>query len=419
MRDMSAGKLIELRSEWILLLGCTLGVAIGPAALPFYTAGIFVTSLRGEFGWSLSQISLGSLIATLTVALCAPFIGTAVDRYGVRLAVGFGLTALSAGFIALGSMSGNFEYYIVIIILMAAFGLSSSPMSFTRAINEKFHAARGLALGITLSGTGITAFFAPPIIAAIIADHGWRMGYLTMAAIVVVFIPVVLLLIRPRRTVGDAPISGASLPRSDIVSTPFPRWGTIFRDPVFLRLFGAFFILALGVSGFVLHMVPMLDGFGMSPSESASIQARLGIAVVAGRLIIGYLADEFFAPRVAAVSLCFTLGGLVALAIIGPDVAALSAFAIGFALGAEVDLIGYLTMRYFGLAIYGRLYGALYGAFIIGTGLSPLVIARLQLMGNDYTPAIWACAIFVAIAILLLATAPRFPEEDQARIFAR
>jgi len=149
----------------------------------------------------------------------------------------------------------------------------------------------------------------------------------------------------------------------------------------------------------------------MSPSDAAGIQAVLGISVVAGRLIIGFLVDEFFAPRVAAMSLCITLTGIIALAIMGPDVATLAAFAIGFALGAEVDLIGYLTMRYFGLAMYGRLYGALYGAFVVGTGFSPLIIARLQIIGSDYTPAIWACAAFVAIAILLLAMAPRFPKE--------
>lgn len=408
MGEVSVSKFGELRREWVLLLGCTLGVAVGPAALPFYTAGIFVNSLNGEFNWSLSQISIGSLVATLTVALCAPFVGSAVDRFGVRLAAGFGLTFLSLGFMALGSMSGGFEYYIVILILMAAFGLSSSPISFTRAINEKFHAARGLALGITLSGTGITAYFAPPIIAAIIADHGWRTGYFTMAAIVAIFIPIVLLLVRTSKVSHAAPHEIFSTP-SNTLATPHLSWGVIFRTPIFLRLFAAFFVLALGISGFVLHLVPMLSGFGMPPLEAAGIQAILGISVVAGRLIIGFLVDEFFAPRVAAVSLCITLGGLISLAIVGPDVATFAAFAIGFALGAEVDLIGYLTMRYFGLAMYGRLYGALYGAFIVGTGLSPLVIARLQMVGDDYTLAIWVCASFVATAIGLLATAPRFP----------
>ena len=395
----------EVGRGWSTLLGAMLGVAVGAAALPFYTAGVFVAPLQAEFGWSRSQLSAAALAGTFTIVLCAPVAGLAVDRYGVRVPAAFSMTALALGFAALATMSGSFWIYLTIQIAIFSLGVASTPISFTRSVNERFVMARGMALGLTLSGTGITAAIAPPAVAAIIAEEGWRTAYFKLALVVAAAIPIVLLLLRPA--------SSSSTRTADETIPPAISPATRVRltDPRFVRLFAVFFFLALGVSGFVLHLVPMLGDAGMPPLEAAAIQARLGLAVIAGRLVIGVAVDHFFAPRIAALSLCVTIAGLVALAVLGPVAAPWSAFAIGFALGAEVDLIGYLTVRYFGLAAYGRLYGLLYGAFILGTGFSPLVIAGLVAVRGDYTLALWACASFVGVAVALLASAPRFPPE--------
>jgi len=352
-----------------------------------------------------------SLAATLTVVFCAPVAGLAVDRFGVRFPAAFSLAALALGFLGLASMTGSIAQYTVIQVALFAFAIASTPISFTRAVNERFVAARGLALGLTLAGTGITAAIAPLAVAAIIADQGWRTAYIRLAMVVALSIPAVLLLLRPKRH-STKPILIVALP----VAASTGSLSTLrlqLNDRRFVRLYAAFFFLALGVSGFVLHLVPMLNDAGMTLVEVAAIQARLGLAVIAGRLVIGVAVDHFFAPRVAALSLCATIGGMVALAVFGTPAAPWSAFAIGFALGAEVDLIGYLTVRYFGLAAYGRLYGLLYGSFLLGTGLSPLVIATIAAGSGGYSSALWVCATFVGITVALLATAPRFPAADE------
>lgn len=408
-----ATKWSEFRGGWPILLGGSLGLAMGLAGVNFYTSGLFVKSLEGEFGWSRSQVAAVAFAVPLTVVLTAPFAGLLIDRVGVRLPVLVSMISLALGFAALGSMTGSFPAYLAISVVMAALAVASTPISFSRSVNEHFHVGRGLALGLTLCGTGLAAAFAPSAIAAIIVSEGWRTAYFRLAAIVLVAAPVVFLLLGARRgaTSDQRQDSGPALPPSAIIT-----YGMMIRDPRFTRLLVAFFVLALGVSGFILHMVPMLTDVGTSSATAAAVQARLGIAVVAGRLITGALVDYFFAPRVAAVTLSLTVAGIVALAILGPSVAPISAFAIGFALGAEVDLIGYLTVRYFGLGSYGRIYGILYGAFALGSGTSPLMIALIEEQAQGYVPALWTCAACVSVAIVLLATAPRFPAGEAARV---
>src|SRR5690606_26047675 len=120
--------------------------------------------------------------------------------------------------------------------------------------------------------------------------------------------------------------------------------------------------------------------------------------------------DHVFAPRVAVGVLALTAAGLALLAIGGPAFAVPGALAIGLAMGAEVDLIAYLTSRYYGLARYGQMYGLLYAAFMIGTGASPWLISLLQAWAHSYVPALWLSTALLALAAGLFLTAPRFPD---------
>lgn len=395
----------EVRAGWRVLLACTIGVAAGAAALPFYTTGVFVAPLEQAFGWSRSDLALGSLVWTATVVLCAPFVGALIDRFGVRGPASLGLLSLAVTFFALSRMDGHFWVYLAIQVLGAAGGISSTPVAFTRAVNEAFEHARGAALGLTLAGTGITAAFAPALIAAVVQAGGWRSGFVALALTALCATPLVFSLLGKRRDASAAATASSA-------STPSLR--DAIGSGVFKRLMAAFFVLALGVSGWVMHTIPMMTDAGLTLAQAARVQGALGIAVVAGRVGIGVLADHFFAPRVAALTLSMTALGMVALATGGTMVAAPAAFAIGFALGAEVDLIGYLTARYFGLGLYGRLYGMLYGGFVLGTGLSPVLIAELQAMRGSYAFALGVSAALVAVAVLLFATAPAF-ERHSAR----
>lgn len=59
------------------------------------------------------------------------------------------------------------------------------------------------------------------------------------------------------------------------------------------------------------------------------------------------------------------------LAVGGTGLAVPGALIIGLSLGAEVDLMAFLTGRYFPRAVYGQTYGALYALVLIGSAIGP------------------------------------------------
>jgi hypothetical protein len=87
--------------------------------------------------------------------------------------------------------------------------------------------------------------------------------------------------------------------------------------------------------------------------------------------------DRIFAPYVAAFVFAVTALGCLGLAVNGVGFTPYAAFLAGIAIGAEVDIIGYLIARYFGLRSYGLLYGLMYTIFMLGTSLSQMMASMI------------------------------------------
>ena len=161
--------------------------------------------------------------------------------------------------------------------------------------------------------------------------------------------------------------------------------------------------VATAVSGMVV-----LRDAGLTLPQAAGIASLIGIGVIFGRVLIGWIIDRIFAPYIACAVFLATACGCVLLNLGGASMAPVAAFLVGFALGAEIDLIAYLTARYFGLRNYGFVYGLAYSMFSIGAAAGPAVVGAMFDANRNYQIALWTmagCLVFGAIAMMLL---PRF-----------
>ena len=90
--------------------------------------------------------------------------------------------------------------------------------------------------------------------------------------------------------------------------------------------------------------------------------------------------------------------------------AAIAGFLLGFAAGAESDLIAYLTGRYFGMANYGKIYGMLYMPFGLFSALSPIIYASVRDNMGSYNPILSVAIFGFVIGGGLLLLLGRYPE---------
>lgn len=152
----------------------------------------------------------------------------------------------------------------------------------------------------------------------------------------------------------------------------------------------------------------MLRDAGLSPAAAAQIASLMGIGVIIGRVCIGWIIDRLFAPHVAAAIFTITAGGCALLAYGGIEHAPLAAFLSGFCLGAEVDLLAYLTARYFGLRNYGFLYATIYAFFWISMAAGPALAGKLYDRFGNYHIALQVIVGALLISTVAALSLPRF-----------
>jgi len=118
----------------------------------------------------------------------------------------------------------------------------------------------------------------------------------------------------------------------------------------------------------------MLSDQNLGARTAALGSSLIGGAVMIGRVGTGCLLDRTFAPRLASILFAVAASGIALLLLgSGPAVFA-GAFLVGLGLGAEVDLIPYLTSRYFGLLDFGKVYSSAFAAFALAGALGPLIM---------------------------------------------
>jgi MFS family permease len=379
----------EFRTGHRALAGAFLGIALGISSLYFYSLGIFIKPLAAEFGWSRGAASLGAMVGTLATAFACLPLGRLVDRYG---SVRIGLISLlfqAAGFAAMGLLIGGFWSYILFSGLLSVIAAGSSPLPFTRIVVAKFRQGRGLALGLALSGTGLGAMLIPALLEPFVAEHGWRSGYLMLAGVIVILLPLLALLLRGAEARPAAPPPDAGAER--------------FKpNRIFWVLGAVFFAISIAVLGTVVHFVPMLTDAGFSPTSAGRTAAIIGLSAIAGRILVGLLLDRLAASLVAAGLFLLTATGLAVLAVFGVAAAVIGAAIIGLAIGAEVHLMAFLVARHFHGSLYGRVYGALYTLFLIGGAIGPALMGYLFDLSGTYRMPLFVAAALMATAALLV-----------------
>jgi len=404
------------KSEWKngagAVFGCFVGMGLGVHALPLYGQALFVTPLQAEFGWSRLDVSFAPSIVVILLAIAAPFAGVLADKVSIRVLVAISALCMSGSYLALANMNANIWSLYVPMATMAVLGAACSALSFSRVIAAHFQEHRGTALGISMTGNGFTSFLTPLLLAPVIAAYGWRAGYYTLAAVMTVGAVLLAIFVRmPSRQIGTS-----------ITSSPEPRNGVTFSSAVKMPhswlLAVIFFLIPLAIGGFITHMAAMLSDAGFSPTQAAMQVSGIGIAMMIARLSTGYLIDRFFAPYIGAVLMALAAGGLIVMAFGGVNYAFFGALATGLAIGAEIDLIGFLTARYFGLRSFGRIYGVLYGFLMAGTACSPIGFALIKQQFGGYFPALVMASIIMAISAILFLFLPSYSGRRQESLEA-
>ncbi len=406
-------KIPKLFYGWWVVAASIIGFSASPGQFAFGAMSLFMIPLSVEFNWDRTQISLALLIFTVVQFFATPVVGRMVDRYGAK-------EILIPSILIFGSLLATIPLFVselwhlyFIFFLIGSLTAGSAAVSYLRIISAWFNKRRGLAFGITMAGGGLGYTYVPPMLQYLIDDFGWRYGYYALAAIVLVLsMPLILLVVRNKpadmnlRQDGDT--EGEVITQDEDITLTLSQ---VLKLKTFWLLYLIFVLLSLCLYGLMPHFVPLLNDRGMDAATAALVFSTLGITIIVSRASIGLLLDKYFAPRVAMICVLLSAIGIAILASgAGGGMAFIAAIFVGFSIGAELDLLAYLTTRYFGLGSFGMIYGLLFSAFLLGVSTGPVIYGVAYETFSSYVNILTTCGIILTVAAGLTLLLPKYKQ---------
>lgn len=385
------------RAGWLVVLGSTVALMFSNGPVLLFTFGVFLKPISEQYGWARGTMSLGVTIGLILGGLATPLYGMLIDRWSIQRVTLIIITLFALSFAAIALVPPYVSAFIAFYAVTGLIAGGHAPLPYAKAISGWFEESRGLALGIAMAGVGVGIAIVPQLTQALTPIAGWRGAYASMGAITwLIAFPAVLLFVRDPaiKRAGPAPSNFATQADDD---APFLR-----REFWIITI--AVFLVVMAVNGVVTHLVALLSDRGVASAIATKMLAAVGVATIAGRLLSGYLLDRIFAPYLAAVVFLIPLAGIVVLfaGVSSMPLYFLAAVCLGLGLGAEVDIIGFLVGRYFGLRRYGEIYGYIFAVFAIGSGVGPFLMGLSYDKTGSYQTALILFGVSLLIASFLV-----------------
>jgi MFS family permease len=389
---------------WRVVFGSAVGLFWG-VPISVYSFSVFFKPLMQEFHAGRTAISLAFTLKLIAAALSAAPIGWLTDRYGPRRVILIGTAIFGSILFANRLFSGSIAQFYCFYVLLGFSVGGVGPIPYGSLVSHWFDRFRGLALGLTMLGIGLGAVIMPSVAQTLIARFGWKTAYSILgASVLLICWPVVGYFLEEKPEDFGLLPDGASARTDDTEDaghglTALEAWRT--RD--FWLMGFAFILVSASVQGCVVHMAPLLSDRGFGASAAASGSSLIGSAVMIGRLGTGYLLDRTFAARLASILFAVSASG-IALLLLGNRTAAFAGvFLVGLGLGAEIDLIPYLTSRYFGLLDFGKVYSSAFAAFALAGAFGPLIMGASFDRTRSYSGPLAGFLLATLLASVLMA----------------
>jgi sugar phosphate permease len=385
--------------------------------------GLYVGPLEDEFGWTRAEVSLAFSFALLGSGLMAPLVGQWIDASGARIVILIGTVCTVGSFLLLATTQTLWQFYL----FYAIHALSRQMMfflPFQALTSQWFRRRRGVSLSILGSGFSLGGLVLLPIVAAVIAELGWRGAYLFSAGVIAAFLPLALLTIRNRPADVGQQIDGAAPymgPDRDGHGAADDGGGMTLREaartPLFWICAVGFMLFFFGMIGWAVHQVPFYESKGMSRTTAALIVSLSAGASIFARLALGAIADRYerFEP-VVAVLLALLFSALATLLISTAWLAIgiyLVFWVIGASAGPMVETL--VLIKAFGVRHYGSILGAMLVIEMFGEIISPTAAGYIYDSTGSYDGALimFMAAFAAGIVLFGFASRMKLPERLQ------
>lgn len=356
----------------IIALGLTQIISWGTT---LYALGILGKPIVADTGWSQGLVFGGLTVGLLVSSVLSAWIGRLIDRVGGRRIMSLGSILSAAGLVLLAGVTHPWAYLAVWAFLGIAMRMTLYDAAFPSLVQVAPSRGRRSISYLTLFG-GLASTIFWPIGAWLNADYGWRTTLLVFAAInLLACLPLHWWGLAGRAEHDGGPVAPAAQAATD---GPPPLEGR--ARTVAMVLFGIVSSACAFVFGaLAVHLVPLIQAWGVALTAAVALASMKGIAQVAGRLWELLFARKLKPLNLGRVSVAFLPLSLLVLILGGANYTSALVFTLLFGVsnGLVTIVRGAVPLALFGPKGYGAVLGVLATPYLVLNALAPAVFAVL------------------------------------------
>jgi len=354
----------------------------------YYGLPFFYDFMMAEFGWSRATVTSGNAFSKMLVGPLFGFIaGWLIDRYGPRRIMIIGILFAGTALMGLSVMTALWMFYAAYLFNALGY-VCGGPLPNQVLLSRWFDKGRGKAMGFAYLGIGLGGTLVPLLSNWLIQRLGWHHALLTLGGLILLIsLPMTL-------TIQEAPAGfrkmaqeAGHLPISHVLKN---------RN---------FYLLALGsmcsigaVGGTSQHLKLYLRDLQFSQTEAARTISFVLLSSLAGRLLMGWLADRF--QRKHVMLLIYFIVALSIPILLMPEFPGriyIFAVCFGIGLGGDYMIIPLMAGDLFGVQYLGRVMGIILTADGLAEALSPLAVGLLYDASKSYAGGF---SLLIGLALL-------------------
>lgn len=368
---------------------------------------LFYTPITEELGITRTAFTQTNTIMTISMLVSSAFIGKIYKKYPVKYVLTGCVVLTSACYVLMAGATSLWQLYLLCAIQGLGWG-GATNLPVTIMVSNWFGPKiKGTAMSIGMLGSGAGALVWVPLANHIIANYGWRAGYLALAAINAIMIPLALALVvsmpadRGFETrVGDpspeevAAAGGVSTQKTGITGKQ------ALRTTRWWLQWLAGLVTMIGASAFSTQCVAYFTDITGDSTKAAGIYAGALGTLILGKFLLGVFSDILHIKRTAVIAPFFYAAMFIAMMLSATDIKfstwMLPLYMIGGSVPSVIPFL--ITARNFGDKEYSVLSGWMNMAGNIGQIIGPTIAAFIFDITGTYQLA-WI--IFAVLMVLV------------------
>lgn len=378
-------------------------------------SSLFYGPVCEDLGVSRTAFTQMNSIMTVVMLICSAFIGKIYKKFPMKYVLTACVTLAAACYVLMSFATSMWQLWIIAGVQGIAWsGATNLPV--TIMVSNWFGPKiKGTAMSIGMLGSGAGALVWIKIINNVIANQGWRAGYLAMAVCIALMIPIALIFVVDMPTdkgfetrvgdptpeelesAGQVSAQKAGLTGQQALKTP--RW--------WFQWFAGL-ITMIGAAAFSAQFVDYYTNITGNSDKAAAIYSSALGTLILGKFLLGVLSDVLHIKRTSVIAPLFYAGVFVCMALSAKNMTFATILIPLYMLGGALpSVIPFLITSYnFGDKEYGVMSGWMNMAGNIGQIIGPTIAAIIFDVTGTYTLAwiIFAVLMGVVAVFYLIST---------------